>query len=305
MKISYGLRMGILLLCLTLLTACDLGGALPVGNSDDPSRQYEAPPFHNAQFDPAQAEEFDTFAVDRSSLAEGYVAIRAQSENRLKLLLTKDEQQYAFNLSNQDEPEVFPLTMGDGSYQIQLAENVADTKYAVVWSDTLEVALDDSFEPFLRPSQYVHYNENSQCVSKAKSLAQGCAVDLDVVSAVYDYIVSNVTYDNEKAKTVQSGYLPDPDETLQTGQGICFDYACLAASMLRSQGIPCKLITGYVGDELFHAWNEVYIQNEGWIAIGISADGSSWSRVDTTFAASGVSAEELTDDSRYTVSYIY
>ena len=37
----------------------------------------------------------------------------------------------------------------------------------------------------------------------------------------------DVTYDEDKAATVETGYLPDIDETLSTGKGICFDYAGL------------------------------------------------------------------------------
>ena len=42
---------------------------------------------------------------------------------------------------------------------------------------------------------------------------------------VYNYVVKNVKYDDEKAQNVQSGYLPSVDETLKTKKGICFDYA--------------------------------------------------------------------------------
>ena len=41
--------------------------------------------------------------------------------------------------------------------------------------------------------------------------------------------------------------------------------------MLRSEGIPCKLITGYVGEETYHAWNSFYVESEGWITVEIRA----------------------------------
>ena len=70
--------------------------------------------------------------------------------------------------------------------------------------------------------------------------------------------MSNLTYDYEKADTVTTGYLPDVDETLKTGTGICFDYAALTTAMLRSCDIPCKLQIGYAGD-IKHAWIDVWI----------------------------------------------
>ena len=49
-------------------------------------------------------------------------------------------------------------------------------------------------------------------------------VTLDVYKRqVYDYVVSSIAYDYEKAESVTSGYLPDVDETLATGKGICFE----------------------------------------------------------------------------------
>lgn len=64
--------------------------------------------------------------------------------------------------------------------------------------------------------------------------------------------------------------MPNPDETLASRSGICFDYASLAAAMLRSLGIPCQVITGYVGPEsLYHAWNMVYIDGS-WVGVAIS-----------------------------------
>ena len=42
-------------------------------------------------------------------------------------------------------------------------------------------------------------------------------------------MITNISYDEEKARTVESGYLPDVDETLESGKGICFDYAALNA----------------------------------------------------------------------------
>ena len=75
--------------------------------------------------------------------------------------------------------------------------------------------------------------------------------------------------------------------TLASGTGICFDYASLGAAMLRSLGIPCQVITGYVSpDDVYHAWNMVYIDGE-WISVEISIKPNSWTRVDLTFAASG------------------
>ena len=228
------------------------------------------------------------------------------SDTRLKFQVICGDQTYTYDLPGTGEGTVFPLNMGDGTYTFRVMENISGDQYACLWTQDADVALESEFAPFLRPSQMVEYDENSACVARAQELAADCGDDADVVTAVYDLLVDTISYDQEKADSVQQGYLPDPDETLATGKGICFDYAALAAAMLRSLGIPCKLITGYVEpDEIYHAWNLVYLEHQGWITVEIRADANTWKRVDITFAAAGVSPEELDDNALYTTRYTY
>ena len=150
------------------------------------------------------------------------------------------------------------------------------------------------------------YSKKSECVEKATEIAAKAESEVDVVAGVYDYVCKNVTYDDEKAATVQSGYLPDPDETMRTGKGICFDYASLAAALLRSQGIPCKVVFGYVApDDLYHAWNMFYTEEKGWTKVEFSVDPGDWTRVDLTFSANGQNADFIGDGSNYQDVYQY
>ena len=126
-------------------------------------------------------------------------------------------------------------------------ENVSGTKYASVLSLSCDVTLTDEFAPFLRPNQYVDYASAPNSVAKAKELTAKSSTTLQKVEAVYSFVVKNLTYDKEKAANVQSGYLPVLDTVLSQKTGICFDYAALMAGMLRSQGVPCKLVVGYAG----------------------------------------------------------
>ena len=103
------------------------------------------------------------------------------------------------------------------------------------------------------------------------------------------------------------GYLPNVDDTLKSGKGICFDYAALMSAMLRSQRIPTKLEVGYAG-EVYHAWISVYLTGTGWIDDIIEFDGQSWSLMDPTFAASSSSSglkKYIGDGSNYVLKYSY
>ena len=101
---------------------------------------------------------------------------------------------------------------------------------------------------------------------------------------------------------MESGYLPDLDEVLASGKGICFDYAALMAGMLRSQDIPCKLVVGYA-DTAYHAWISVWSPETGWIDGAIFFDGVAWQRMDPTFVSVG--GNSSLNGVNYTTKYFY
>ena len=246
--------------------------------------------------------------IDYSHTQDGYVMVRylTPTELRLKVLIKGPTTTYSYNLP-QGDWVVFPLSDGDGSYQVAVYRNVSGTRYAMVLSASFQTQLLDEFAPFLRPNQYVHYTADSQVLQKAGELTAGLDNPLDKVAAVYDFVVTGITYDHEKAATVKSGYLPVLDQVLQEGKGICFDYAALVTAMLRSQKIPCKLVVGYAG-QVYHAWISVWTEEHGWIDGIIFFDGQHWQRLDPTFASSGGSNPEIMDfiqNGTYTAKYLY
>lgn len=272
---------------------------------------YQAPPFAGSAFH--DVEEVDGVKLDLSAVSQGYVAVSAKSEMRLKFkVMQGDNDAYVYDLNSDGTPSIFPLQSGNGEYTFKVMENVEGTSYAAIFAQSAEVTLEDEFQPFLRPSDYVDYAENSKCVAKAKELAGGASTQLDVVGAVLDYVCETVEYDYDKAATVTrgelQGYLSDPDETLDTGMGICIDYAALVASMLRSQGIPTKMIYGWVSsgeEEVYHAWNMFYTDETGWVTVGYQTSKNSWNRLDPTFSANGADGTFIGDGGNYADVYIY
>ena len=246
--------------------------------------------------------------IDYSNATDGYVMAQflTETDSRLKVLIKGPTTTYTYNLP-QGQWEVFPLSDGSGSYQVCIYQNVYSTKYALVMSAIFEVELSDEFAPFLRPNQYVNYSAATQAVDQGLEVTKGLTDPLEKVAAVYDYVVTTLTYDYEKAATVKSGYLPVLDDVLASGQGICFDYAALMTAMLRSQGIPSKLVVGYAGSA-YHAWISVWTEENGWIDGAIFFDGNVWKRMDPTFASSGNRSDEIMDyieHGEYTAKYLY
>lgn len=266
--------------------------------------QYVIPSFRSSGFNENKAVDHGVIEIDTSSVSEGYVALRAHCGGRMKFQTVRGENKYNYDIT-EGKIEIIPLNMGNGKYSFKLMEQISGSKYACVWSEECDVEMDDEFQPFLRASQIVAYEEGSRCTEKAREIASACDTDTEVAAAIYEYLVKNISYDKEKAENAQPGYLPNPDETLSTGKGMCFDYAALAAAMMRGIGIPCKLITGYVDDGMYHAWNSVYLKEQGWVTVQIKAPGNSWKRIDVTFAANGTPTDRLQNDELYTTRYVY
>ena len=251
----------------------------------------------------------ETSSLDASHAEEGYVmASYSGDSQKVKFLITTPSgAQYQYRLTAGKGYEAFPLTEGPGEYTFASFENVSGEQYTPDLSQTIQLEKIDEFGPYLYPSQYVNFTADSQVVKKALELAQGAQDDLEVLERVYSYVVEHIGYDDAKAASVQSGYVPDPDAILQSGTGICFDYAAVMASMMRSLGVPTQLQVGYMGT-LYHAWISTHIKGVGWVNGVIQFDGEKWTLMDPTTAASQgekVTAEFLKTEGEYAVKYIY
>ena len=148
----------------------------------------------------------------------------------------------------------------------------------------LAAAVTDEFRPYLYPNQYVWYTADSRVFALGRELSDRSADDIAYVQNVYEYVTENIVYDRELAANVPVDYLPDVDRTIETGKGICLDYASLMTALLRSQGIPAKLVVGWSGTQ-YHAWISVYLKETGWVDGAFFFDGVNWSRLDPTIAA--------------------
>lgn len=123
---------------------------------------------------------------------------------------------------------------------------------------------------------------DSQIDTFSKNLTSKQGTTLGKAEILYNWVGSNISYDNNKANrvlnndfNVSSGAIP----TFNTRRGICFDYASLYVAACRANNIKVRLITGegFNGVSwVSHAWNQVYIPESG-----------KWINVDTTFSKGG------------------
>ncbi len=274
-----------------------------------PAVEIKAPELLTATAPGTKVKKNSKATIDYSNAADGYVMVQytEKTDVRLKVQVKGPKSTYTYNISP-EKWNVFPLSEGNGKYTVAVYRNVSGTKYATAVSTSFTVTLKDEFSTFLYPNQYIDYSVAPNTVAKAVELTENLEKPLDKVAVIYDYVVDTLTYDKEKAATVKSGYLPVLDSVLEEQKGICFDYAALMTGMLRSLNIPCKLVVGYAGTA-YHAWINVWSEEEGWIDAAIFFNGTSWQRMDPTFASSGKRSSNIMnyigDGKNYTEKYLY
>lgn len=245
--------------------------------------------------------------LDISKITQGYLtAVSDSQDQKMNVQLTDENGTVYSYFISPGESAVIPFSSGSGNYQICCYQQIDGTQYAALFANTLEVSLENEFLPFLYPNQYVNFSPESEASKLALSMVSEDTSDVDALQAIYDYITENLTYDYDLADTVESGYLPDVDATLESKKGICFDYAALTAAMLRSRDIPCKLQIGYSGT-VKHAWVSVYIRSKGWVDKAVEFSGDSWSRMDPTFDSNSDDEETIQqyigNDDNYIVQF--
>lgn len=194
--------------------------------------------------------------------------------NGMRLMVQYGNNKYYYSLKNQTE--YLPIQFGKGTYEVKLLRNIEGNRYSVL----NKVYLNINEEPenvYLSSSQPVIWEGNEELLALAKEIVVDKTTDEEKVKAAYDYIVKNIKYDKVKIKNLPDDYVPDLSTIMSEKKGICYDYSALFAAILRSEGIPCKLVKGYKNDlKNYHAWNEVYLDGK-------------WQVVDTTYDSAYVS----------------
>ena len=118
----------------------------------------------------------------------------------------------------------------------------------------------------------------------ATALAAPTDTTYDMVRAFESWIAANVVYDLD-APTPEAGVDAVDDFLFSSRRGFCEQIASALAVMLRTQGVPARLATGYLPGERdrlsgvwkvrasdAHAWVEVWFPDSGWQAFDPTAD---------------------------------
>ena len=215
-----------------------LFGILLAGCGNSPSSDEEPPVYSPARVLTPEAPGKKTLGsspliLDISNQDQGYLTAESDSDDsRMNIQLTAPSGVVYSYFLEPDEQTVLPFSEGSGEYLITCYQQVDGNQYAALYTETLTIKLQNEFLPFLYPNQYVDFSSKSEACKLAASLVKEDMTDIDILKTFYTYVTSHISYDYDKADSVEAGYLPDVDDTLSTGTGICFDYAAVMTFLM-------------------------------------------------------------------------
>lgn len=218
---------------------------------------------------------------------------------KLKLQVIKGNERIVYNLFGDGRIEDFSLQYGSGEYTVRIMQNIENDQYFAAESKTFEVSLDDETQVYLNsiqnvdwdydkiPIQDVPYLISVSLTSEDSDLLYSCSNDL------YFFMTNNIDYTRNKISDLQYNYLPDIEQTYLDRTGLCYDYASLYAAMLRSIGVPAKLVKGYASSDpnVYHAWTEIFIDGR-------------WMILDPTLGAGAFGERNLIDAEKFADDYM-
>jgi transglutaminase-like putative cysteine protease len=106
----------------------------------------------------------------------------------------------------------------------------------------------------------------------ADEITAGKSAPVDQARAIYDYLVSNMTYD----KTVPGWGHGDTERACDIKKGNCTDFHSFFMSLARAKGIPARFVIGFPLTAKdgqvkgYHCWAEFYVKGKGWIPVDAS-----------------------------------
>ncbi len=137
----------------------------------------------------------------------------------------------------------------------------------------------------LEATEYIQ-STDAEIVSLSNEITIGISDEYDKVQAIHNWVAANIYYDYDSFYGGEYGDV-DAKSVLASKKSVCAGYANLMSALIRSQGIPCRVQSGFalgIGEEQKwtsanmkkesnHAWNEVYVDGR-WIIIDATWDSS-------------------------------
>ena len=213
--------------------------------------------------------------INISKTSQGYCTVTYNSTNsKMKVKIEHEKGKYIYYNYTSGKSSRFTFTEGNGIYTITLFQNITGTSYKKITEVKTKVKLKNKLVPYLVSTDEITFTKTDSVGKQAKKICAKAKTDSAKATAIKKYMTKNFKYDYSLAKKVKNGsvtnYTPNTRQILKNKKGICYDLSALYAAMCRSQGIPCKIETGYTNSGEYHAWNRVYV-NGKWVKVDITA----------------------------------
>ena len=129
---------------------------------------------------------------------------------------------------------------------------------------------------YLKSTKQVQVN-NSRIASRAKDLTRSVKTEFDAVQRILTWVIDHVRYVTPPARY-------DALYSLESGKGNCQNFSHLSAALMRSVGIPVRIVNGVTLSKPFninrkggiltvkmgqgrHSWIEVWFPDLGWVPL--------------------------------------
>jgi hypothetical protein len=156
----------------------------------------------------------------------------------------------------------------DGSGYITIEDYIEYAKEIKPLTPEEQDYRDYEITKYTSSNSLIDLETNEIVISKAVELRESSDSNEEFIDKVYK-LIRSMEYDQElfdKNKETGRLYIPDINSKFEESKGICVDKSWMVALMLRSQGIPTKIVDGYQEFIGAHSWNEVLINGQ-WVHI--------------------------------------
>lgn len=176
------------------------------------------------------------------------------------------------------------------------------------WSDIREIDTEvlrdapSDYRKVLRQSLRIltYHDLEPRSVQLARTITQGADTPYDKVAAIQEYFLTE-GFEYSLIAQADGGFKPVDNFIHNIKIGHCELYASAMALMVRSLGIPARVVSGYYGGEwnasdesylvrksMAHLWVEVYFIDYGWVTFdpsppAIDTEYSAWEQASRIF----------------------
>ncbi len=201
-----------------------------------------------------------------SSLDNGMIVITVEKQGNYTAIIYDSKGYIQTQKFSKTNAVVVPITNGDGEYVLHLYRRIGDTDVLVFRKS---VVVSGEYD-FLQNTTDVNWEKDGAVAKLSKVLLPSNASAQKKVELAYKYIELNFWFDQDM--TPMEFRRCYTDEFVSINGGHQIDFASTFAAILRSAGVPTKIVRGLISETgTPHIWNEVLIDGT-WYVVDTFSD---------------------------------